>query len=69
MEMSRSVDVPLPTDAILSLSGLCQSLQLQVTQVNSTQIGLYFRQNETKQAPSADATGFLGKVPLALSLN
>lgn len=37
--------------------------------MNITQIGLYFRQNETKQAPGADATGFLGKVPLTLSLN
>lgn len=30
---------------------------------------LYFRQNETKQALSADATSFLGKVLPALFLN
>lgn len=30
---------------------------------------LYFRQNETKPAHSADATSFLEKVPLALFLN
>lgn len=61
--------MPLLTDVTLSLSGLSKSLQPRVTQVNITQIGLYFRQNETKEVPSADATGFLGKVLLALSLN
>lgn len=59
----------LLTNATLSSSGSLQSLPLCVTQVNIICILDKTKQNETKQAHSADATSFLEKVPLALFLN